>query len=123
MMSDAKPKIWGIEIARPSGGFLGVSIGERTFVVRFYDQDKGGIPADVFRGSVRGREMGQVDEAAQEFLVLRASEGVLYSPARVFPPYNFKAQVNLVSAEGEVLETYVVNVLDLNRPAGMKDES
>ncbi len=67
MMSDAKPKIWGIEIARPSGGFLGVSIGERTFVVRFYDQDKGGIPADVFRGSVRGREMGQVDEAAQEF--------------------------------------------------------
>lgn len=110
--TDEEPKVVGIEVARDNGGFLGVAVEGLALVVRFYDEERKPVPADVARATVW---WDPVNKAGKERTVLNPSpDGLsLRSPAKLRPPYVYDVVVTFLSAEGEALKTHFVDLKQL----------
>lgn len=107
------PKIEGMEIARPGGGFLGVQIFNGAFKMNFYDSEKKPTPPDVARAVMRWDAKYKV---GQERIVLNPGEAnALSNPRTIRPPYIFKLFIVLIKdaaaegAESPAGESYVVD--------------
>ena len=98
-----KPKIPGVELARPGGGFLGVELRGAALHVTFYDKDKKPTAADAKSISARWRDGG-----ARFIVMLPSSEGTLTSAAAFRRPYIYSVQLALIGENGEVTENHWV---------------
>lgn len=88
------PKIEGMEIPRPGGGFLGVQILNGAFKLNFYDAEKKPAPPDVARAVMRWDAKYKV---GQERIVLNPGEtNALSNPRTIRPPYIVKLFIVLL---------------------------
>ena len=101
-------EVEGLEIARPDGGYLGLTVKENHFVLGFYDKDKKPVAVDVERALLRWPVRYQSND---ERTVLRvAGDGnSLASPYFVRPPHSFRVYLFLYEAgSDEPAENYIV---------------
>lgn len=110
---EAPAKIEGIEVARASGGFLGVVVVGNNFKISFYDDKKKPVQADVVRALLR---WDPKNTSGWEHAVLNPTADLkaLTGPKIVRPPYNFKLFITLMkeaadSPEPVVGETFVID--------------
>jgi hypothetical protein len=106
-------KIEGVEVARASGGFLGVTIVGNNFKISFYNDKKKPVPADVDRAIVRWDPKGKVGRE-QAVLNPTGDGKALTGPKVVHPPYTFKLFITLLkdtpgSAEPVAGETFTID--------------
>lgn len=104
----AEPKIEGIVVARPNGTWMGLDARSGVFCLSFYDAKKKPMTVDVVRASARW----QSPKFKNPFLdVLNTSSDgkALFGAKAVVPPRNFKVFLTLLSAEGQAVESYVVD--------------
>lgn len=107
--SEKEPKIKGIVLDRPNGGYLGLALEDHHFVLSFYDAKKKPTQADVARATARWPVHYKIGD---EFAVLNPdSEGTaLTSPKYVRPPYAFKLYLFLFdNGSDKSVEHYVIN--------------
>lgn len=100
--------IAGLEIPRPTGGFLGLQILNGNFVLSFYDAERKPTSVDVARASLRWPVKYQPND---ERVVLNpGSDGVsLTSPKVIRPPHNFRLYLALfVEGNDDPVETHTV---------------
>lgn len=103
-------KIDGIEIARPSGAFLGLQLVNSNFVLSFYDAQKHRTTADVARATLRWAVKYQPQD---ERAVLNPSADgqSLTSAKTIRPPHSFKVFLALfVEGNDSAVESYSVDV-------------
>lgn len=104
-----EPKIPGISVARPKGGFLGIVVEDGKFKISFYDAKKKPTQVDVARATARWPVRYKVFD---ERTVLNpdADGTALTSPKFVRPPYVFKLYLSLlVEGSDEAAESYVID--------------
>ena len=106
-----EPKIEGVTIPRERGGYLGLKIENGTFNLKFYDDKKGAVVADVTRATAR---WDPLRKAGNERTVLNPSpDGMaLIGGKPVRPPYIFKVFLTLLQGEGDdarAVESHVVD--------------
>lgn len=102
-------KIEGLVIARPDGRFLGLTLAEGKFKLRFYGNDRKPAQPDVLRVVAR---WPNIHGPGQNRTVLTpAGEGNFLLGAQfVRPPHTFKLFLTLIAAEGgEPTESYSVD--------------
>ncbi len=102
-------KVEGLAIARPDGTFLGLTLQDGRFKLRFYDKEKKPRPVDVARAVAR---WPNVHGPGQNRTVLNpAGDGTFLLGAQfVRPPLSFRLILTLVSGqEGAEGETYSVD--------------
>ena len=106
------PKIDGITIPRANGHFLGLTVDGVQFVMRFYDEKKKPEKADVATASAR---WNPVNIKATQRVILTPSAGgaALVSPGQVRPPLTFQVYFTLFTTDGQVIETFNVDLNDL----------
>lgn len=106
---EAEPKIEGIVLARPKGGYLGLTLEGGCFKLSFYDAKKKPAKVDV----VRATAWWQVNYSVyNERTVLNpnADGTALTSPKYVRPPYAFKLHLSLFAVDGaDASESYVID--------------
>jgi len=97
----------GIELARPSGGFLGLELVSNTWVVNFYDDEKKPAAVDVARAIVVWPVKYQPNP---ERLVLNPrGAGTLTNGFIVRPPHNFSVTISLFrEGSSDAVETHTV---------------
>lgn len=103
-----QPPIAGLEISRPTGGFLGLQLLNGNFVLSFYDADRQPKPIDVARAALRWPVKYQPND---ERVVLNpGGDGVsLTSPKVIRPPHNFRLYIALfVEGNDDPVETHTV---------------
>lgn len=100
-------KIEGVVIARADGRWLGLALEGNNFKLHFYDKDKKTVKPDAARASVRWNPVGKTGELRT---VLNPAGDTLVSPLFVAPPLTFRVFLTLLSAEDQVLETYIVEM-------------
>lgn len=103
------PKIEGLVIARPDGRFLGLTLAEGKFKLRFYGKDRKPVPPDALRAVAR---WPNVHGPGQHRTVLTpAGDGSFLLGAQfVRPPHAFRLILTLIPAEGvEPTETHSVD--------------
>jgi hypothetical protein len=102
------PKIEGLTINRPNGGFLGLQVLNNNFVLTFYNEKKKKVAPDVALGTVRWPVKYQ---PAPERTVLNPDGGfALTSGYGVRPPLQFKVFISLfVEGNDQAVESYVVD--------------
>ena len=101
--------IEGLAIARPDGRFLGLTLAEGKFKLRFYGKDRKPVPPDALRAVAR---WPNVHGPGQHRTVLTpAGDGSFLLGAQfVRPPHTFKLFLTLIAAEGvEPTESYSVD--------------
>lgn len=105
---EGPPPIEGVEIARPTGAFLGLNIVNGRFVLTFYNADKEKTAPDVVRASLRWPVKYQPSD---ERVVLNPSgDGVSLTSGKVIrPPHNFRVYIALfVEGNDDPVETHNV---------------
>jgi len=105
----AAAKIEGLVIARPDGRFLGLTLAEGKFKLRFYGKDRKPAQPDVLRAVAR---WPNIHGPGQNRSVLTPSgDGSFLLGAQfVRPPLTFKLFLTLITAEGvEPTESYSVD--------------
>lgn len=105
---DGPPPIEGVEIARPTGAFLGLNIVNGRFVLTFYNADREKTAPDVVRASLRWPVKYQPSD---ERVVLNPSgDGVSLTSGKVIrPPHNFRVYIALfVEGNDDPVETHSV---------------
>jgi hypothetical protein len=119
--AEPEPQINGIAVPREKGGFIGISVENSNFKVRFYDDKKKPIAADVARASLRWTS---TKRKGDEYMVLTPSEdGKSLTSDRVVPaPYSFRLFLRLLQADESLTpEVYTVvmspEVLEVREPA------
>jgi hypothetical protein len=114
-MVEEQPEIIGIEIARKTGGFIGVNVEGIRMVIRFYDGEKKQIPVDVARASARWKPVNRIKE---ERTVLNpdADGSTLVSTPVVKPPLVFIVYLTLLDTEGNAVESMPVDIRRLDAP-------
>jgi hypothetical protein len=102
------PKIEGLALNRPNGGYLGLQVLSNNFVLTFYNEKKTKVAPDVVRATVRWPVKYQ---PAPERTVLNPNGGfALTSAYNVKPPINFKVYISLfVEGSDQAVESYVVD--------------
>ena len=99
--TDAKkeePKIEGIVLTRPGGGFLGLKLEGGTFKLSFYDMDKKAAPADYPRALARWNPNYKL--GSERVMLNQSADGKsLLGGKPVRPPYAFKLYLTLLRAE------------------------
>ncbi len=110
--SEEEPEIIGIQVARDDGTFLGFAVENLALVMRFYDEEKKPMAADVARATVW---WDPVNKAGKVRTVMNpGADGVsLQSPAKLRPPYVYQVVVTVIGADGEAGETYFVDLKNL----------
>lgn len=106
---EAEPKIEGIVLTRPKGGYLGLTLEGGGFKLSFYDAKKQPAKVDV----VRGTAWWPVNYSVyNERTVLNpdADGTALTSSKYVRPPYAFKLHLSLFAVDGaDASESYVID--------------
>lgn len=105
----AEARIAGTVIARTDGRFLGLTLAEGKFKLRFYGKDRKPVQADVLRVVAR---WPNVHGPGQNRTVLTPSGDGTFVLGTQFvrPPHAFKLFLTLITAEGaEPTETYSVD--------------
>lgn len=117
---EEEPEVIGVEVSRGDGGYLGLAVEGNAFVVRFYDEEKKGLPVPphVARAVVH---WNAVQKAGRQRVVLVPSGDLLRSPPRVRPPYAFIAYLILFEEEGETVESHAVNMRQFERATSKED--
>jgi hypothetical protein len=100
--------IVGLELARKDGRWLGLAIEDGNFKLRFYDQHKKPEKPDVARAAAHWDPVGKVGEL-HTVLNPEGDGLVLRAPQFVSPPFTFKVFLTLLSADDQVVETFVVD--------------
>ena len=106
---EKEPKIKGIVLNRPNGGFLGLTLEDHHFVLSFYNSKKKPTQVDVARATARWPVHYLPHD---EFAVLNPNaEGTaLTSPKFVRPPYAFKLYIFLFeSGSDKSVEHYIID--------------
>lgn len=107
---EKEPVIEGYEIARASGGYLGLEVVGGNFRLSFYDEKKKPVPPDVARATTRWNPPQKLGSA---FGVLNPSADgkTLVGNKFVQPPLNFIVFLTLLNAKGEAVESHPVNLM------------
>ncbi len=100
--------IVGMELARKDGHWLGLAIEDGNFKLRFYDKHKKPEKPDVARAAAHWSPVGKLGEL-HTVLNPEGDGLVLRGPQFVSPPFTFKLFVTLLSADDQVVETFVVD--------------
>ena len=110
--AEPPPKIEGITIPRKNGHFLGLTVAGVQFNLRFFDEKKKEEKPDVARATAR---WNPVNVKAELRAVLNPSDDgkMLVSPGLVRPPLTFRAFFTLLTEDGQVVETFSVNLNDI----------
>jgi hypothetical protein len=112
----AEPKIDGIEILRPNGAFLGLTLDGGTFKLSFYDEKKKPVKPDITRAAARWNP--NYKQGSERIILNLSADGKsLVGSKPVRPPYAFKLYLTLLkpsagtaSESGEqASESYVVD--------------
>ena len=108
---EEEPTIPGVNIARPDGSFLGVTIAEGTFKLSFFDSKKKPMHVDVSRALARWSPKNKI---GGDLTVLnRGGDATSLGGGKpVRPPYFFKLYLTLLRGDGDdaqAVETYVVD--------------
>jgi hypothetical protein len=106
---EAEPKINGIVLTRPKGGYLGLTLEGNNFKLSFYDAKKKPAQVDMARATARWPvHYSAFDE--RTVLNPNAEGTALTSPKYVRPPYAFKLYLSLFAAGSEqAAESYVID--------------
>ena len=102
---EAEPTIPGVSVKRAKGGYIGIAIDSNGVVLSFYDEKKKPVDCDVAQATVRWKPKSTI---AEERRILNPSgDGkTLTSTTAVRPPFNFKLYLTLLSADGQVAESF-----------------
>jgi hypothetical protein len=105
---EPEAKIPGQTIPRANGTFLGLTLEDGKYLVRFYDAKKKPIAADVARASARWPNVhGPGDNRT---VLNRSADGQSLLGAQfVRPPFAFKLFLTLIKDDGEAGETFVLD--------------
>ena len=98
----------GTNIARANGHWLGLTIEGGGFKLSFYDKDKLPETADVAQAALRWNTPNVV-LAEHEALNPDGDNKSFSNLKFVKKPWNFKIYIALLSAKGEVVESFVVD--------------
>jgi len=103
------PKIPGLVLNRPGGGFLGLTIENGSFKLSFYDAKKKPVHVDVERAAARWPV--QYKPGDERTVLLPTSDGnALLGSRFVRPPYAFKLYLSLFAAGNDsAVESYVID--------------
>jgi hypothetical protein len=106
---EAEPKIDGIVLTRPKGGYLGLTLEGGGFKLSFYNAKKKPAKVDVARATARWPvHYSAFDE--RTVLNPNADGTALTSSKYVRPPYAFKLYLSLFGADGDnAVESYVID--------------
>jgi hypothetical protein len=99
--AEAEPKIEGLVVSRPGGGFLGIQTAGVVLRVTFYDKDKKKTPADAVRITTRWH-----DTKPRFAVLLPGTPDTFSSPGVFHRPYNYVVYFALVGADDKVIETH-----------------
>jgi hypothetical protein len=104
---EAEPSIPGTMIPRANGGFLSLEVERNTLKLSFYDAKRKQTEPDVARATAR---WDPKYKQGQERRVLNpAGDGKSLTSAPIRPPYQFKVFLNLLSEDGDAVESYTVD--------------
>jgi hypothetical protein len=104
-----EPKIEGMTLNRPDGTFLGLTLQDGKFKLRFYDKEKKAMPANALRAVARWPNVHGPGQ--NRTVLLPAGDGTFLLGAQfVRPPLTFKLFLTLIAAEDvEPTENYTVD--------------
>ncbi len=103
----AEPKIEGMVLNRPNGGFLGLKMVDHRFVLSFYDAKKKPTKVDVARATARW-PVHYLPHDERTVLLPNAEGTALTSQYFVRPPYSFKLYLFLfVDDNQNAAESYI----------------
>lgn len=105
----------GVELPRQKGGFIGVTVDGPRLVVKFYDTDKKPVVVDVARAAARWDPINKTSDV-RTVLNPDAEGKALVSPLVVQPPLVFKVYLTLLDADGNSLESFIVDLKKLKAP-------
>jgi hypothetical protein len=107
--TEPEPKIEGIVLNRPKGGYLGLTLDGGCFKLSFYDAKKKPAKVDVARATARWPVRYKAGD--EHTVLLPAGAGTaLTSAYHVRPPYAFKLYLSLFAASGDnAVESYVID--------------
>jgi hypothetical protein len=104
---EPEPTIPGVSAARANGGFIGITVDGGGFKLAFYDAKKKPVECDVARAAAHWKSKTIIGE---ERRVLNPSgDGKTLISAAVRPPYNFKLYLTLLSADDQVVESFIID--------------
>lgn len=105
---EAEVQLPGSVIARANGGFLSLTLDGIHFKLSFYDAKKQPVAPDAVRATTR---WDPVNKTGQMRSVLNPADdgSSLRGTVPVRPPYVFKVYLTLIGADGEALESHVVD--------------
>lgn len=95
----------GFEIARASGGYLGVTTDGVSLVVTFYDDKRKPTPADAVRINARW-----TDTKLRRAVLLPSGDKSFRSPPVLKPPFRYVAFLVLIGPDDQEMETYSFNL-------------
>ncbi|MDE2471168.1 MAG: hypothetical protein KGL35_21145 [Bradyrhizobium sp.] len=105
---ETKPElpVTGVNIARPSGGWLNVAVETNRFSIQFFDENKEPMDADADHALAR---YVYAAKRPERIVLYRSKDGRrLLSPPRVRPPHVFRVYLWLFDAAGgEAIESHV----------------
>jgi hypothetical protein len=105
---EPEPQLPGSVIARPSGGFLSLTVEGLNFKLSFYDAKKKPLAADAVRAIARWDPVNKTGEVRS--VLNPTDEGTaLMGNVPVRPPYVFKVFLTLLGPDGKALESHVVD--------------
>lgn len=97
----------GVNLERPTGGWINVQTTGANMVVRFFDAEKKPVTTDVIRATARIRYAAK---SGITRTVLNREGDMLMSPSNVRPPHNFFVTLTLLHGDDEAAATEVFNL-------------
>lgn len=102
----AEPVIPGVVAARKNGGYIGIELADGGYKISFYDNDKKQVSCDVDRATARWNPSYKKGDERRVLILSDDGKTLISNPPMIRPPYNFKLFISLLSAEGEVVESF-----------------
>ncbi len=96
----------GVNLARPSGGWLNIAVETNRFSLQFFDENKAPADTDADHALIR---YVYAAKRPERIVLKRSADGHrLLSPPRVRPPHVFRVYLWLFDAAGgEAIESHV----------------
>jgi len=104
---EPEPTIPGRVINRANGTFLSLTIENNALKLAFYDAKKKPMAADVARANAHWNPKNKKNEERR--VLNSGGDGMTLVSAPINPPYNFILYLNLLSENGDAVESFVVN--------------
>jgi len=101
---EAEATIPGISVKRAKGGYIGITVDTNGFALSFYDDKKKQIDCDVAQAAARWKPKNTIGEERR--MLNPSGDGKTLTSSVVRPPFNFKLFLTLLSADGQVVESF-----------------